>query len=148
MQAEDDLKKAKENGGDVTKAEADLAQAQAYYDELPQCVEKILILNPDKSELKINPKAIARGDFDGITITCASNDFLAHKAGIDTEEYGYQKTGKELTKVFEQELGEVRKYNEDVMHVDHNDVRISIKDKEGIVNGYPIPTGINTKYWY
>ena len=148
MQAEDDLKKAKENGGDVTKAEADLAQAQAYYDELPQCVEKILILNPDKSELKINPKAIARGDFDGITITCASNDFLAHQTGIDTEEYGYQKTGKELTKVFEQELGEVRKYNEDVMHVDHNDVRISIKDKEGIVNGYPIPTGINTKYWY
>ena len=50
--------------------------------------------------------------------------------------------------MFEQELGEVRKYNEDVMHVDHNDVRISIKDKEGIVNGYPIPTGINTKYWY
>ena len=142
------MKKSKENGGDVTKAEADLAQAQAYYDELPQCVEKILILNPDKSELKINPKAIARGDFDGIIITCALNDFLAHEAGIDTEEYGYQKTGKELTKVFEQELGEVRKYNEDVMHVDHNDVRISIKDKEGIVNGYPIPTGINTKYWY
>lgn len=148
MQAEDDLKKAKENGGDIARAEADLAKAQSNYDELPPCVEKILILNQDKSELKINPKAIARGDFDGMTLKCAMNDFLAHESGVDTEEYGYQKTGKELTKIFEDELGEVKKYNEDVMHVDHNDIRISIKDKEGIVNGYPIPTGINTKYWY
>ncbi len=148
MQAEDDLKKAKTNGGDVEKAEADLAKAQTNYDNLPQCVEKILILNNDRSELKINPKAIARGDYNGITIKCVTNDFLAHESGIDIPEYNIQTTGKELTKVFEQELDEVKKYNDDVMHVDHNEVRISVQDKNGLVNGYEVPTGINSKYWY
>lgn len=149
MKAEDDLKKAKENGGDVAKAEANLAKTRADYDALPKCVEKILILNADGTEIKINPKAIARGDYDGMTIRCVTNDFLAHETGIDANpDYNFQKTGKELTKVFEKELGEVRKYNDDVMHVDHNEVRISIKDKEGEINGYKIPTGINSKYWY
>ena len=149
MQAEDDLKKAKENNGDVATAEAALEKAKADYDALPGCVEKILILNEDGSETKINPKAIARGDYEGMTIKCVTNDFLAHQTGIDSNpEYNCQKTGQELTKVFERELGEVKKYNDDVMHVDHNEVRISIKDTNGEINGYKIPTGINSKYWY
>ena len=149
IKAEDDLKKTKEKGGDVATAEANLAKAKADYDALPKCVEKILILNNDGTEIKINPKAIARGDYDGMTIKCVTNDFLAHEAGVDSNpDYNCQKTGQELTKVFEKELGEVRKYNDDVMHVDHNEVRISIKDKEGEINGYAIPTGINSKYWY
>lgn len=146
--AEKNLSEAKTSGIDTSSAEAALEEAKTEYDTLPGCIEKILILNEDGSELKINPKAIARGDFDGQTIKCATNDFLAHDAGIDKEEYGFENTGKELTKVFEQGITDVRKNNDDVMHIDHNDVRISIKDKEGIVNGYSIPTGINTKYWY
>ena len=149
MQAEDDLKKAKENNGDVAKAEADLAKAQETYASLPKCVGKILILNADGTETKINPLAIERGDYDGMTLKCVTNDFLAHETGIDANpDYNCQKTGLELTKVFEQELGEVRKYNDDVMHVDHNEVRISIKDTQGEINGYKIPTGVNSKYWY
>lgn len=146
--AEKNLSDAKTSGIDTSSAEAALEKAKTDYDNLPGCIEKILILNEDGSELKINPKAIARGDFEGMTIKCATNDFLAHEAGIDKEEYGFENTGKELTKVFEQGIKEVRKNNDDVMYVDHNDVRISIKDKEGIVNGYEIPTGINSKYWY
>lgn len=149
MQAEDDLKKAKENNGDVAKAEADLAKAQETYALLPKCVGKILILNADGTETKINPLAIERGDYDGMTLKCVTNDFLAHETGIDANpDYNCQKTGLELTKVFEQELGEVRKCNDDVMHVDHNEVRISIKDTQGEINGYKIPTGVNSKYWY
>lgn len=149
MSAEDNLKKTVSDGGDVAAAEAKLAKAKTDYEKLPPCVEKILILNADGSELKINPKAIARGDFEGMTIKCVTNDFLAHETGIDANPvYNCQKTGLELTKVFEKELGEVRKYNDDVMHVDHNEVRISIKDKEGVINGYQIPTGVNSKYWY
>lgn len=149
MQAEDDLKKAKENGGDVAKAEANLEKAKSDYDSLPKCVEKIMILNDDLSEIKINPKAIARGDFDGMTIKCVLNDFLAHEMGVDANpDYNLQSTGKELTKVFEEELGEVKKYNDDTMHIDHNDVRISVQDKDGLINGYSVPTGINSKYWY
>lgn len=146
--AEKNLSDAKTRGIDTSSAEAALEKAKTDYDNLPGCIEKILILNEDGSELKINPKAIARGDFDGMTIKCATNDFLAHEAGIDKEEYGFENTGKELTKVFEQGIEEVRKNNDGVMYVDQNDVRISIKDKEGIVNGYEVPTGINSKYWY
>ncbi|MGN0014413.1 MAG: 5'-nucleotidase C-terminal domain-containing protein [Candidatus Gastranaerophilaceae bacterium] len=146
--AEKNLSDAKTRGIDTSSAAAALEKAKTDYDNLPGCIEKILILNEDGSELKINPKAIARGDFDGMTIKCATNDFLAHEAGIDKEEYGFENTGKELTKVFEQGIEEVRKNNDGVMYVDQNDVRISIKDKEGIVNGYEVPTGINSKYWY
>jgi hypothetical protein len=41
------------------------------------------------------------------------------------------------------------------MHVDHNDVRISIKglkakgkDEDGNFYQYPLARGINSKYWY
>lgn len=69
--------------------------------------------------------------------------------GVDANpDYNLQSTGKELTKVFEEELGEVKKYNDDTMHIDHNDVRISVQDKDGLINGYSVPTGINSKYWY
>ena len=149
MKAEDDLKKAKEQGLDTTKAQQALIKAQTEYDALPKCVEKILVLNNDGSEIKINPKAIQRGDYDGQTIKCVMNDFLAYESGVDSEEsYHCQKTGKELTKVFEEEIAKVRKYNDDVLYVDHNDVRIAIKDEKGLINGYSLDTGLNTKYWY
>ncbi len=147
--AEENLKKAKEKGIDTKDAEKLLAEAQARYDGLPPCVEKILILNPDGSELKINPKAIKRGDFDGQTIKCVTNDYFAYTTGISTNpDYHCENTGLELTHVFEDKVGEISKDNDDQMYVDHNDVRISIKDKDGLINGYAIPTGLHTKYWY
>lgn len=148
MQAEYDLTKAKADSGDIEKAEANLAQAKADYNALPGCVEKIMILNADGSELKINPKAIARGDYAGQTVRCATSDFFAHINGIETPEYNFQKPGIELTKILESGMEEVKKQNDGVVSVDHNEIRISIKDKEGSVNGYPIPTGINSRYWY
>ena len=63
-------KTAKENNGDVAKAEADLTKAQETYASLPKCVGKILILNADGTETKINPLAIERGDYDGMTLKC------------------------------------------------------------------------------
>lgn len=148
LQAEDDLKKAKANGGDIAKAEANLAQAKENYESLPKCVEKIMILNADGSELKINPKAIARGDYEGQTIKCATSDFFAHINGIESSEYNFQKPGIELTKILEKGMEAVKEENDGVVGVDHNEIRISVKDEEGLVNGYPIPTGINSKYWY
>lgn len=148
MQAEDDLKKAKANGGDIAKAEVNLAQAKANYESLPKCVEKIMILNADGSELKINPKAIARGDYEGQTIKCATSDFFAGQNGIDKPEYKFQKPGIELTKILEKGMETVKTENDGVVGVDHNEIRISIKDNEGLVNGYSTVTGINSKYWY
>ncbi|MBQ2645144.1 5'-nucleotidase C-terminal domain-containing protein [bacterium] len=149
MKAEDDLKKAAASGGDIGSAQKALDEARAFYDSLPGCVEKILILNSDGSELKINPKAIERGDFDGQTIKCATNDFLAHMTRIDENtDYKTENTGIELTKAFADEISKIKDENDGVMFVDQNDVRISVKDKNGIINGYEVPTGLNTKYWY
>lgn len=148
IQAEDNLKNAKTNGGNVEKAEADLAQAKANYEALPKCVEKIMILNADGSELKINPKAIERGDYDGQIVRCATSDFFAGQNGIDNPEYNFQKPGIELTKILESGMETVKEQNDGVISVDHNDIRISIKDREGVVNGFSTTTGINSKYWY
>ncbi len=148
LQAEYNLSKVKTNGGDIEKAEANLAQAKADYNALPRCVEKIMILNADGSELKINPKAIARGDYEGQTIKCVTSDFFAHTNGIESLEYNFQKPGIELTKILEKGMETVKEQNDGVIGVDHNEVRISIKDEEGLINGYSIPTGINSKYWY
>lgn len=141
--AEDNLKKAQQSGKDISEAERALADAQEKYNSLPGCVEKILMLKEDGSELKINPKAIARGDYKGVTIKCAMSEYYAHKYNIEA-----QNTGKTIASVFEKGIKQVQKENDGNFCVDHNDVRISIKDKNGLVNGYEVSTGINTKYWY
>lgn len=149
------LNEAKSNNVDVAKATEKLKMAQQKYDSLPPCIEKILLFDSNGQEIKINPKAIQRGDFKGQTIRCATNDFFANETGVNNDEYGYQTTGMELTKVFEQELETVKQQNDGVMHVDHNDVRISIKglkakgkDEDGNFYQYPLARGINSKYWY
>jgi len=149
MQAEDDLKNAQKAGGNTEKEEAALAKAQEAYDALPGCVEKILILNNDRTELKINPKAIARGDYEGQTLKCVMNDFLAHETGVDANpEYNCERTGKELTTIFEDEIGRIKAQNEEALYVDHNDVRIALNDEKGLITGYGLDTSIHSKYWY
>ncbi len=147
LKAEDNYQKALKSGDEklIKSTLQELAVAKEQYENLPKCVEKILILNRDGSELKVNPKAVSRGDFDGQSIKCATNDFFAHQ---ELGDGNYTLTPLQLTEVFQEELSRVREQNDDVLYIDQNDVRISIKDSQGLINGYAVPTGLNTKYWY
>lgn len=145
--AEKELQEAN-NSGDkkaISEAETKLAEARNNYNSLPGCVEKILILNPDGTETKINPKAIARGDFDGQTIKVATSDFLANEF---LSENTFENTYIDINSVFEQELNKIKDDYGNVFFTDQNDVRIAIKDPKGLINGYSLDTGLNTKYWY
>jgi len=148
MKAEDDLKKIKESGGDTTQAQKALAKAKADYSELPGCVNMIMIPNPDGGRpLKIFPKGIQKGEYEGQTIKCAMNDFLAHEERIDKDpKYNCENTKMALSDVFGKGLERVREENDGNLYVDHNDIRISIRDRKDVVVGYKLPTGFNTGY--
>lgn len=143
LQAEKDLKKAIASGIGTEDAQNALKEAKDKYSSLPGCVTKIMLLQDDGSELKINEKAIKRGDYEGITLKCAMDDFMSKVASLDAD-----KTGIELVPLFEQQIKQIQEENDGQFFVDQNDVRISIKDKNGIINGYEPQTGVNTKYWY
>lgn len=139
------LTAAEKTGGDTTAEQAALDAAKAAYDELPRCVGKILIEQQDGSEIKINPKAVQRGDFAGQTIRCATNDFFAGVIlGIPEEE---QTSGPQLSEVFRAQMETVRDQNDGEFFVDQNDVRISLNDPNGAVNGYATPRSLNTGHW-
>ncbi|MCR5260760.1 MAG: 5'-nucleotidase C-terminal domain-containing protein [Candidatus Gastranaerophilales bacterium] len=145
MQAAKDLSTAEKSGNpaEIAKAKQALEQAKEQYEALPGCVEKILLLNDDGTETKINPKAIKRGDFNGMTIRCVMNDFLADETGVHSKD-----TGHELSEVFKSEIRRINEENNGDFFVDQNEVRISVKDKNGVINGYEPERGVNTKYWY
>lgn len=147
MKAEKDYQKALEQGDKSASqiATAKLESAKGTYNSLPGCVEKILILNPDGTETKINPKAISRGDFDGQKIKIATIDFLAKEV---LSENNPKNTHIEVNPIFEKELNKIKDDYGNVFFTDQNDVRIAINDPNGLINGYALDTGLNTKYWY
>lgn len=147
MRAEKAVKEAIQAGDEVAlkSANAALKSAKATYEALPACVEKMLILNDDGSELKINPKAIARGDYDGKSIKCATIDFLANQT---LGENVAEKTNIHVAEIFQKQMEKVRDENEGVIFINQNDNRIAINDPNGLIAGYSLDTSLNTPYWY
>ena len=119
--------------------------AKEAYDALPGCVEKMLILNDDGSELKINPKAIARGDYNGQSIKCAMIDFLATQT---LGEGVAENTNIKVTEIFEDKMKQVSEENDGAIFIDQNDNRIAINDPNGLITGYALDTSLHTKHWY
>lgn len=147
MRAEKAVKEATQAGDEAAlkTANSDLKAAKEAYDALPGCVEKMLILNDDGSELKINPKAIARGDYNGQTIKCSIIDFLADQTlGKGNSE----NTNIKVTKIFEDKMKQVSEENDGAIFIDQNDNRIAINDPNGLITGYALDTSLHTKYWY
>ena len=147
MRAEKAVKEATQAGDEAAlkTANSDLKAAKEAYDALPGCVEKMLILNDDGSELKINPKAIARGDYNGQTIKCSIIDFLA----VQTLGKGNsENTNIKVTKIFEDKMKQVSEENDGAIFIDQNDNRIAINDPNGLITGYALDTSLHTKYWY
>ncbi|MGN0005108.1 MAG: metallophosphoesterase [Candidatus Gastranaerophilaceae bacterium] len=147
MRADKAVKEAAQSGDTaaLASAKAALQLAKEAYDALPGCVEKMMILNDDGSELKINPKAISRGDYDGQTIKCAMIDFLA------TETLGNgvaENTNIPVAEIFENQMKKVSEDNDGVIFIDQNDNRIAINDPNGLITGYALDTSLHTKHWY
>ena len=147
MRAEKAVKEATQAGNETAlkTANSDLKAAKEAYDALPGCVEKMLILNDDGSELKINPKAIARGDYNGQSIKCAMIDFLATQT---LGEGVAENTNIKVTEIFEDKMKQVSEENDGAIFIDQNDNRIAINDPNGLITGYALDTSLHTKHWY